>query len=190
MIFKVEILLLVFILSHSIGSQQNGRVPDKIKLFFAEMIDSSNAGSKSKIDLSNLVDEESLKLSKHLDIHYEGVKNKFLLSYVIDPAVISAIKNNNLKYEMTATDLEDDFVKIVFNVPSENYNKIYYFKNDKLISPVLYFTKDWKVFISKYFRVKVSNPALFNEYSLRKLDDFVDTMIKLLQINNERKELL
>ena len=184
MIIKVKILLLIFLISFPIGAQQTERVPDKIKLFFSEMIDSSNA------DLSKFVDIESLDLSKRLDIHYAGVKNKFLLSYEIDPNIIAGIKVNNLKYELTASNLKNDFTKIDFNVLSNNYSKTYYFKNDKLVSPVLYFTTNWKIFISKYFRVKVSSPVLFNEYSLRKLDNFVDTMVKLLQINKDRVNLL
>ncbi len=83
MITKVKILLLIFLISFPIGAQQTERVPDKIKLFFSEMIDSSNA------DLSKFVDIESLELSKRLDIHYAGVKNKFLLSYEIDPNIIA-----------------------------------------------------------------------------------------------------
>ena len=185
---KYIILLFAFLLIIPINAQQIKKVPDKINLFFTEMIDSSY--TTSQIDLSKFVDEESLKLSNRLDIHYEGVKNKFLLSYEIDPPIISEIKNNNLTYDLNAEKLKEDFLKITFNVSTKNYSKTYYFKNDKMVSPVLYFTKDWRVFISKYFRVKVSNPALFNEYSLRKLDDFVDTMIKLLQINNDRQELL
>ncbi len=185
---KVKILLLTILFFFPVCAQQTEKVSNKIKLFFTKMIDSSN--TRSQIDLSKFINEESLKLSNRLDIHYEGVKNKFLLSYEIDPVIIFEIKNNNLRYNLTATELKDNFLKIDFNVPTKNYSKTYYFKNNLLVSPVLYFSKDWRIFLSKYFRVKVSNPALFNEYSLRKLDDFVDTMIKLLQIDVDRVKLL
>ena len=187
---NIKILLITFLIYHSTNAQQTIKVPDKINLFFSEMIDSVNANGQSQKDLSKFVDDESLELSKRLDINYEGVKNKFLLSYEIDDSILKEIKNNKLKYYLNVTDLKNDFLRIDFVIPSKSYAKLFYFKNNKLISPSEFYTKDWRIFLSKYFRVKVSNPALFNEYSLRKLDDFVDTMIKLLQISDDRMNLL
>ena len=176
---KVKILLFTFLIFYSASAQEKIKIPDRIKLFFSEMIDSSYDNNQSQNDLSIFVDEESLKLSRRLDINYEGVKNKFLLSYEIAPKIINEIRENKLKYELISERLSNDFVKIEFNISSLNYSKSYYFKNNELISPVSYFTKDWEIFLSKYFRVKVSNPPLFNEYSLRKLDDFVDINDKI-----------
>ena len=82
---NIKILLITFLIYHSASAQQTIKVPDKIKLFFSEMIDSVNNDEHSQNDLSKFVDEESLELSKRLNINYEGVKNKFLLSYEIDP---------------------------------------------------------------------------------------------------------
>lgn len=170
------ILLLVLFFSTSFSQ-------DKQKEFVEALI--------SGVDnLEKFVDDGELSSSKRLCINYDGIKYKFIISFDIDEKIKDEIKKNNLKYEIKKSDLGNGYSIAELTVPSLNYSKQFYFKNGKWISPISYFSKDWTTKTSKYFIFKISEPKYFNDYCINKLDEFVDSTIVLLGMDEQQKKLL
>ena len=82
--------------------------------------------------LESLVLPEELSLSKRLGIAYEGVKNKFLISYEIPDEIINGIKNGKADYKINIENVDEQFSILHFEVPAMNYKTEYYFKNEFL----------------------------------------------------------
>lgn len=154
-----------------------------IKDFFEAFV-SDSASLHSFID-----NEDNLK-SKRLGITYENEKNKFLISYDVDPRIKEAVKRGELTYDLKIEKIDYDFSKVHFKIEKINYSKIFYFRNSKFISPTTYFTKDWNSITSEYFTLYYSNPTLVNEHSIKELDNFVESMCDVLNVSlKDKKEL-
>ena len=173
-IFFVSTLVLISAISFTQENQ---------KLFVEALINNSD-------NLEKFVDSDEVANSKRLGINYDGVKYKFMISYDIDEKIRDEIKKNGLKYDINETDLGNGYSLIDFTVPSLNYSKKFYFKNGKWISPITYYSKDWTTKESKYFIFKISEPKYFNDYCLKKLDEFVDSVAVLLEFERQQKQLL
>ena len=158
----ILLTLVLFFLTAEINSQST-----QIKNFFDALI-------KDETDLSSYLHPNDLKKSNRFEITYKGFENKFLISYDIDGTVKEKVKKGELTYQILYEQLEDDFTKATFNINENNYSKDFFFKDEKLISPSSYFTRNLEERESKYFRIFLSDPSLFNDYSKQQLDNFVD----------------
>lgn len=179
-IIKIVIILLLSLIQFQLRAQSNEIF---IEEFFRDLINNST-------ELHNYLSKEELEKSNRLGIAYENVKDKFLISFDIEPKVKEQIKLGNLKYEIKTETLEEDFWRAVFIVNEINLRKEFYFRKNKLISPSSYFTNNWLQQSSKYFRLIYSNPSLINEYTVIQLDSFIDKMIEELKIPNEESKVL
>jgi hypothetical protein len=141
-------------------------------------------------DLSEYVLPEELNKSNRLNISYDGITNKFLISYDIDEEVKSNIKKRSLKYELSRLELKTNYSRVTFSLPDMNYQKDFYFYSDRLISPVAYYSLNWSSYESRYFRFIISDTTLFNRYSAELLDSYVGNMLGLLQVDNADRKLL
>ena len=160
-------------------------------LFFAK---SSNAQNLSKQvaesfidalinnsdDLENFFDASELKLSARLGITYKGVKHKSLISLDIDPALKQKLLTHELKYTYKIEPLESEYSKLLIEIPEGKINYEFIFKKGKMISKVDFFAMEWPRVRSKYFVFHVSKEYLLNDYSISKLDSFVDKMLHQL----------
>jgi len=156
---------------------------DKQKEFIEALINNSE-------NLEEYVDKDELTKSTRLGINYDSVMNKFLISYDIDEKIKAEVNKNGLKYEVKTNTLDNEYSLSEFYVPTLNYSKHFYFKNSKWISPVTYYSKDWATKTSKYFIFKISEPKYFNDYCVNKLDEFVDSLVALLEFDEHQKQLL
>jgi hypothetical protein len=171
-------IILLFVFSVEINPQ-----PQQIKNFFDDLI-------KNHPVLSQYLHPEALEESKRLNITYEDVPNKFLISYDIDESIKEKINKGELSYQLSYKQLEDDFSNAVFKTNENNYSKGFYFRNEMLVSPSSYFIRNWEKKELKYFKIFLSDPVLFNGYSVEQLDYFVDVMLDLLNVTQSEKELL
>jgi len=141
-------------------------------------------------DLENFVDQSELEISSRLGIEYEGVDNKFLISYDIEDSIKNSIKRNELDYAIDIVNLEGNYSKIVLSVQELDYQKQFYFKGQKYISPISYYTRNWKRLESKHFRFLISDTTLFNSYCINNLEDYLLKIDDLLNFGDRRlKEL-
>ncbi|HVO75571.1 MAG TPA: hypothetical protein VMT35_16190 [Ignavibacteriaceae bacterium] len=175
------ILFLFLILLNSYSFPQE--IDRNIKDFFEDLIANSE-------DLSKYLDKSELDRSQRLDINYEGIKNKFLISFDVDDSIKNEIKRDKISYQLEEEKHDKGFTKVTFLVPSRNYSKEFYFKDDKLVSPAFYFCSGWKNFQTKYFDFFISDPSLFNDYSAKALENYISTMAGLLQLDVGQKKIL
>jgi hypothetical protein len=142
-------------------------------------------------DLSKYCDNSEFVNSMRLGIKYEGVKNKFLISYDIDKNVKDKISNGSYNYELKKVNADNKgYEQVTFTVPGLNYRKEFYFHDGKYISPVTFFTKSWKRLTTRYFSFIISDTTHFNNYSSDQLEQYCEGMLSLLKIPESEKDLL
>ncbi len=134
------------------------------------------------------LDPSELRQSERLGIDYQGVTNKFLISYGLSSNLIMAIQSGNYKYRIDS--LGDSFSRLSIFVPDEGLQQDYFFLHDKLVSPFTYYSKNWKRIESEYFVFVVSDSIDCNPYSIAVLDAFVGKMIDKLELDKNAKEIL
>lgn len=178
---KGLILFIIFTLTSIIFSQSltNQRASQFIE-----------AVTKDSDSLDSFVLPEELAISKRLGITYQGVKNKFLISYEIPDEILTKIKNGKANYKIDVANLDNGYSILHFEVPSKNYKTKYYFQGGYLISPPYFYYKDWQKIESKHFIFYVSKPEYFNKYSVDRLEDFIENIFTKLEFTeNEVKTL-
>lgn len=136
------------------------------------------------------IDKDELQRSQRLGISYTGVEYKALISFDIDESIKNDIKANSLQCNINEEKLEEDYFKVTFSVPFKSYSKIFYLKSGKFVSPSSYFSRDWKTIESKYFIFKIREPKYFNDYCIKKLDEFIDSMSLTLNFDEQQMKLL
>ncbi len=137
------------------------------------------------------ISPEEIQTSVRLNINFQDVKNKLLLSF--SSSLRHDIKEKINKGEAASfqtISLGDDYTKSVLNVPSLNYSVPFYFKNHKAIAALTYFTRNWKKQSGKYFDFLISDEKLFNSYCIDKLDEFVERTASLLKYTDTELQLL
>lgn len=138
----------------------------------------------------NFVDSGEFTRSHRLGITYMGVNDKWLIGFDIDEQIMSDIKSGKLNYKVNVLKLEDEFSRADFIVQAVNYSKSFYFKAGSFIPNSSYITRNWKEQQSKYFIFRISEPKYFNDYCIRKLDEFVDKIADTLGFTNKERSLL
>ena len=176
---RILFLFIAFLCAQNFPQQIN----KEISSFFKDLIADAD-------DLSKYINKNELAKSERLGIQYEGIKNKFLISFDIDEQVKNEIRENKTSYELKEEKLNEDFSKITFFVQSRNYSKEFYFKDDKFVSPAYYFTSGWKNFKTKYFNFFISDSLLFNNYSVEALGKLSYQPWPTLHLDENQRKLL
>lgn len=138
-------------------------------------------------NVHQFLDIEDLYTSQRLGISYEASPAKFLLSYDFTNEQRIMLQSGTLDFRYEVLVLEGDFSKlnIQLNDESQTVKQFYFFRNS-LISPISFFTKDWSTTESRYFKFYSKNTAYINTYSIQKLDQFVEKLIRLLDLSDEK----
>lgn len=181
--FYYILALILFSSSSGFCTSALRNTPSETDNFFKALL--SDSGSVSEFVL-----DTELEKSRRLGITYEGVRDKFLISYDIDKDIKLKIWNGSLKYEVKKEDMGEGFLRAVFSVKGMSYKREFFFKDNKYISPSFYYTRSWKNIQSRFFNFFISTPDIFNSYSADKLDEYVDAACDLLKISKSDKELL
>jgi len=131
-----------------------------------------------------------LAASERLSISYAGVENKFLIGYDLAPQAKSLILKDSSCYRFEIQELADSFALLALRIPVMQYERHYYFKGSKLVSPVYYHTRNSQRDESRYFSFYISDSLSFNSYAATRLDSFVESVLELLEFSAEQKERL
>jgi len=169
-------LLILFFLVPSIFSQT---IPEK---FFDALI-------YDKVEISDYINKDELKHSSRLGIEYTGVKNKILIGYELPDEIKSGISSDKYKYEINELPLADTYTEVTFNVPAANYSRKYYFDNG-FVTNSTYCPWLWEKKESKYFAFRIEEPMYFNDYCIKRLDDFVDMIADTLGFTISERRIL
>lgn len=172
-IFFVNISILLF---SSLHAQS---IP--LKFFDALIYDKEN--------ITEFINKDELVKSKRLGITYDSIKYKELLTYEIPPEIKTGIVSGKYQYEIKELPFAETYTEVTFIVPDANYKKIYYFDNGFVYSST-YHTWTWQKKESKYFKFRLQEPKYFNDYCVKRLDDFVDMMTDTLGFTPVERKLL
>ncbi len=168
--------LILFFLVPSIFSQT---IPEK---FFDALI-------YDKAEISDYINKDELKYSGRLGIEYTGVENKILIAYELPVEIKSGITSGKYKYEIKEQPLADTYTEVTFNVPAANYSLKYYFDNG-FVTNSSFYPRLWEKKESKYFAFLIEEPKYFNDYCIKRLDDFVEMIADTLGFTISEKRIL
>jgi len=138
----------------------------------------------------DFVEAGELKKSRRFGIKYDETDIKYLIAYNIPDELKPKVRSGELKYSYSIIPLENNFSRLELNIPEYNHTVKFYFKGDYLVSPSLYFSKDWKTTESRFFKFIISTPGLFNAYTAEVLDNFILKMSKLMELPEDDLALL
>jgi hypothetical protein len=142
-----------------------------------------------KENIADFINKDELASSKRSGISYDGIKNKVLIGIEIPKEIKEGIRSSKYQYTVKEELLADGFTTAVFSVPSANYEKLFYF-NEGFVPSSTYYTRLWEKKESKYFKFRISEPKYFNDYCIKRLDDFVDMIADTLGYTITEKTLL
>lgn len=167
-----------------------------IFLFIASSIFSQNVTDKffdaliyDKPEIVEYVDQVELAKSERLGIKYDGFQSKFLIGYELPEEIKAGIKSGKFKYEIKEQSFADTYTEVTFIVPAANYSRTYYFDNG-FVTNSTYISLLWQKKESKYFTFSIEEPKYFNEYCIKRLDDFVDMIADMLGFTIAEKRIL
>lgn len=178
-------LFLVFFLCSISGFSQPS-LENKIKMWGDMLI-----MNPSNPQITQIQDAGEQTLSHRLGIRYQTSTSKFLISYLPPENLRLNALNKEIPYELSYQSLEENFGVLTLRFDDSKHSEFqYYFESDTYISPITYFTRNWKVIESKYFRFKVEDSAQWNEFSIASLDAFVGSCGSLLKLSDADMALL
>jgi hypothetical protein len=156
---------------------------DKAEEFIKDLL-------RSDEKLRSWFDESDLEASHRLGIEYEGVKYKNMIGYDIDEDVKAAVRNGPLSYTVGLDRLEKDYCRLVISFGRANRDKEFYFRGNRCISPLDYFSRNWTVVESRHFRFFVSDTNDLNAYCIKRLESGLDMAALFLGLTGEDKRIL
>jgi hypothetical protein len=181
---KSLLIALVFLATALYASAAERSMSDPIaEAFVADLIEHQAA-------LDKWVHEPELKVSRRLQIEYHGVPNKYLISYDISDDVRKLVKDGVTTPRFEIHALETGYSRLALGFDGIDGEVEYYFNGDKLISPILYYSRNWTVLETDYFVIYKGDPSAFNQYSAERLDSFVGTVLNTLQVPEDRRKRL
>lgn len=154
---------------------------ERAERFILELLDGGDA-------VEDFVDADALRTAHRLGVRYEGVSNKFLISYDIDESVKNGVGKNGWRYTVAVRDLGDGFSSVLFSVPEKDYKREFYFKGPGLVPSITYLTRNWHRAESEHLAFFISDTTLFNDYCIDNLERFFDTAAVVLTFDDEELE--
>lgn len=142
-----------------------------------------------KPEITGSVDQNELAKSERLGIKYDGINSKFLIGYELPDEIKAGIKSGKFKYEIKEQSLADTYTEVTFSVPAANYSRKYYFDNG-FVTNGTYTSRLWQKKESKYFTFRIEEPKYFNDYCIKRLDEFVDMIADTLHFTISEKRIL
>lgn len=134
----------------------------------------------------------ALATSQRLGIRYDDVPEKYLIQYDISSETRRRIRQDSLGYQINLRQEANGYALLNFTIddPENNASQDFYFHNGYLISAVDFYTRNWQVFETRYFRFLVSNPKNHTPYAADLLDNFVEEMLERLQFDAADRQRL
>lgn len=167
-----------------------------ILIFLAPSIFSQNITAEffdalihNKPNLTNFINKKELEYSDRLGIEYDNVKNKILIGYELPEDIVSGIISGKYKYEIKNQFLSNTYTEVTFIVPDINYSRKYYFSED-FVTNGTYHSGFWEKQESKYFTFRIEEPKYFNDYCIKRLDQFVDMIADTLGFTIAERRIL
>jgi hypothetical protein len=136
--------------------------------------------------LASFVDPVELSYSRRLGITYEGVGEKFLIGNNFTQDLRRQVLSGQAALTPRLDSIDSAHSRLTLTCSDPPASQSYYFKNGRLISPIAYFTDKWPRRESRHFTFRVSDTTLFNEYSIAKLETFLDSAAAILGMPQDK----
>lgn len=146
--------------------------------------------AEDTVDLAELHLPEEFARSTRLGITYEGIRNKFLIGYSLEPEIKGLVQAGSNRLEVKLEPLADNYSLVRLLLPDSNYERTFYFKGLKFISPVYYYTRHFQTRQNEFFSFFIEDPSTFNDYAARCLDSFVRSVAEILGLDKAEIGLL
>ncbi len=172
-------LLILIFLAPSIFSQ------DISVKFFEALI-------QDKPELTDFINKEELEYSLRLGIEYDNVKNKFFIGNEIPEEIREGVISGKYEYNVAIephAGMKIGETRFALTIPDIQFRKEYYY-NDGMISATTFYTRKWQKLESKYFTFRLEEPKYFNEYCVKRLDQFVDLIADTLGFTIAERRIL
>jgi len=140
--------------------------------------------------IERLFREEDVSNSHRLGISYEGLDTKLLIGEGMDSSIANGIRSGSLKFDIRIDSSRDGYARVLLEIPARAYQHAFYFRNEKAISRVSYFTRAYHSWRSEHFKFLISDTGTFNRYSVDRLEKYFDSISLLLQFTREDMALL
>ena len=126
------------------------------------------------------LDEDDGKISHRLDISYPEAPCKPLISWDLPPEARDRLLQDGIDDQFAIEKLEGDFSRLVLFPADSTAIRSWIFRNDKVVSSILYRVRDWKQIDSPHFRFFVSDTTLFHAANIEALETFLTDTARLL----------
>jgi hypothetical protein len=162
----------------------------------AQRMDSSAAAAFAHMliwqpdSMNHWFNDKTLVTAHRLDIEYDGVSCKNLISYNISDSLRTFMQKNDLTFAIRVDTLEEGLDRLTLSLRSTSVMYQYLFRNRRCVSPFEYYTRHWIRIASDHFSFFLSDSEYFNPYCVRALEDFVLSTGKLLELSDEEMKLL
>jgi hypothetical protein len=140
-------------------------------------------------NISDFINKDEIAKSERLGIRYNDVKNKVLISYELPDEIKTGINSGKYIYKINEQPLADTYTKVTFTVPTINYSRVYFFDKG-FVTTSTYYSYLWQKKESKYFNFRLQEPKYFNDYCVKRLDDFVDMVADTLGFSKQERSIL
>lgn len=167
-----------------------------VPLFTVQLEDSSakafiNTLLNDRQSLIHYIDPNELLTSNRLGTNYTDSDLKLMIGYDFTPDALLAMKNQE-KYSYKIKALTADFSLLTISLPKIGYSQDFYFKDDKLISPLTWFTCNMKTIDTKYVRYYFSDSIRYNSVAAEYLNTQIDSLLTRFNqvLTHQRIQLL
>jgi len=166
-------LCLVITLCAQVPNQPQSLTPDRAESFIRTLI-------YDRPSLEKYFDPTDFATSNRLRIQYEGVDWKILIGHDIDSNIREKIKANEVDYSIKIRTLENPYSKVLFTTSDSTFKQVFFFKNELMISPLTYFTRNMIKFERGYATFYTSDPTLLSDYSMTEVSSFIKRQSRLI----------
>ena len=102
----------------------------------------------------------------------------------------SKLSSGKIKYEYDIKNIGEQAFLLTVKIPSHNFIRTYIIKDSFVVSTEYYYSRNWQIISSDHFNFFISDKALFNDYSIKVLEEFLTKMFDVLMFTANEKNLL
>lgn len=140
--------------------------------------------------LARYHEPKELEAARRLGIEYEGEPNKFMIGYGFEESARRFLKEEGLRYTLTAESLDEGYTMLNVEIPQLGLTKRFSFRSQQLVSPVQYHARNWVVRHGRYVEFRVGDTTLLHPAAIEALDRFIEEMMDVLACpDNDRQTL-
>lgn len=162
----------------------------------ASPLDNERAGAflQSLLNHPNSMDkfisDDDSKIAHRLDIIYPEAPCKPLIAWGLSEQIRDRLRQSGLDGQFTIEELDDRYSRLVLFPDDSTATQIWVFKEDKVVSSILYGVCNWKQFDSKHFRFFISDTTLFHTANVSALESFLVDITTRLGVSDADMERL